>query len=30
MRFSYISAPPLILGVIKDESERIKELEEGG
>jgi hypothetical protein len=29
-RFSYILAPPLILGVIEDESERIEELEEGG
>jgi hypothetical protein len=28
-RFSYISAPLLILGVIEDESERVKELEEG-
>jgi hypothetical protein len=28
-RFSYISAPLLILGVVEDESERVKELEEG-
>jgi hypothetical protein len=28
-RFSYISAPLLILGVIEDESERVEELEEG-
>jgi hypothetical protein len=29
LRFSYISAPLLILGVIEDESERIEKLEEG-